>query len=67
MKQITSKISEKPLVSLAIALIILFWMLVPLIAQKYYDYSAINVSFGITVFYFIGWKLYENREKFLNR
>jgi hypothetical protein len=61
MKQITSKIIEKPLISLTIVSIILFWMLVPLIAQKYYDY------FAITVFYFIGWKLYENRKKFLNR
>jgi len=49
-----------------ISIVILFWMLTPLIAQKYFNYSAINVSFAVTVLYFIVWKIYENRQKFLN-
>jgi hypothetical protein len=51
----------------AIAFVILFWMLTPLIAQKYYNYSAINISFAITVFYFVIWKLYNNRESILEK
>ena len=61
------KIRQKPVKIASITLVLLFWMLMPLIAQKYFNYSAINVSFAITVFYFIGWKLFEHREKFLNR
>jgi hypothetical protein len=63
-------IREKPRQVSAVVAVILFWMLTPLIAQKYYNISAIEVSFGITVFYFVVWKLYNNREKvqnFLNR
>jgi hypothetical protein len=63
-------IREKPRQVSAVLAVILFWMLTPLVAQKYYGISAIEVSFGITVFYFILWKLYNNREKvedFFNR
>ena len=63
-------IREKPRQVSAVLAVILFWMLTPLVAQKYYSISAIKVSFGITVFYFVVWKLYNNRDKvqnFLNR
>ena len=60
------KIRQKPVEIATITLILLFWMLTPLIAQKYFNYSAINVSFAVTVLYFIFWKIYENRKKFLN-
>ena len=63
-------VREKPRQVFAVLAVILFWMLTPLVAQKYYSISAIEVSFGITVFYFVVWKLYNNREKvqnFLNR
>ncbi|QGA80346.1 hypothetical protein [Candidatus Nanohalobium constans] len=51
----------------AIAFVILFWMLTPLIAQKYFNYSAINISFIITVFYFVIWKIYNNRQTILQK
>ena len=60
------KIRQKPVKIASITLILLFWMLTPLIAQKYFNYSAINVSFAVTVFYFVVWKVYDNKEKFLN-
>ncbi|MFB6159332.1 MAG: hypothetical protein ABEJ95_06810 [Candidatus Nanohalobium sp.] len=56
-------IQEKPSKSALILTVLLFWMLAPLAAQKYLNYSAINVSFVITVCYFITWKLYEHQDK----
>lgn len=53
------KTREKPTVVAAAVLVILFWTLTPLIAQKYFNYSAINTSFAITTIYFVSWKLYE--------
>ncbi|MFB6099658.1 MAG: hypothetical protein ABEK16_00145 [Candidatus Nanohalobium sp.] len=43
--------------------VLLFWLLTPILAQKYFDYSAINTSFAITVTYFVIWKLYEHRKE----
>ncbi|MEF8880504.1 MAG: hypothetical protein V5A72_01585 [Candidatus Nanohaloarchaea archaeon] len=56
---IISNIMETPLKAVAILGVLLFWILTPLIAQKYFGYSAINVSFGITVIYFMVWKIYQ--------
>lgn len=63
-------VREKPRQVSVVLAVILFWMLTPLVAQKYFSISAIEVSFGITVFYFFVWKMYNNREKvedFFNR
>jgi hypothetical protein len=57
---ITQKVQDKPLTVTAAIAVLLFWILVPLLTQKYFNYSAINTSFAITVFYFVGWKLYEH-------
>lgn len=57
------KIKENPVKVMTILTVLLFWMLVPLFAQKYFKYSAINVSFAITVFYFIFWKIHERKDK----
>ena len=56
-------IKEKPFKFALILSVLLFWMLVPLVAQKYFNYSAINVSFSITVFYFVCWKIYERKDR----
>jgi|APHM01.1.fsa_nt_gi hypothetical protein len=48
---------------LAISTVIIFYLMVPLLAQKYYNKSAIKTSFAITVTYFIIWKLYNNRKR----
>jgi hypothetical protein len=55
---VREKIREKPLTVTAVIFVLLFWMLTPLLVQKYLNYSAINVSFAITVFYFVAWKIY---------
>lgn len=39
--------------------LILFWIVVPLVSQAYFDYSAVNVSFGITIIYYIGFQIYK--------
>ena len=56
-------IRYNPLKSLVIAVVLIFPVFTPLIVQKYFNYSAINTSFAITITYFVVWKLYENREK----
>lgn len=44
-----------------IATIILFWLLTPLYLQIEHGYSAIKVSFAITVFYYIAFKLWKRQ------
>lgn len=39
--------------------ILLLWLLVPLIGQYFYDYSAIKLSFGITALYYVGFQLWK--------
>lgn len=43
----------------AIAAILIVWVSVPLIAQYYYGYSAVKVSFGVTTLYFIGFQIWK--------
>ncbi|MFT4892518.1 MAG: hypothetical protein ACI8Z7_000293 [Candidatus Nanohaloarchaea archaeon] len=43
----------------AIALVVLFWLLTPLYLQMEHGYSAIKVSFGITVFYYLVFRLWK--------
>lgn len=50
---------ERPKRTLSAAFLLFFWLLTPLIAQKFYNFSAIHVSFAITVVYYIGMKLYK--------
>lgn len=64
--KLKEKIMSKPVKVLAISTVVLFYMLTPLIAQKYYNISAIKVSFAITVVYFVVWKLY-NKQEFLSK
>ena len=64
---LVEKVTEKPGKILSVSTVILFWMLTPLVAQKYFNYSAIDTSFAITVFYFVIWKLYNNREAILKK
>jgi len=56
---VLDKVREKPLMVTSIVFILLFWVLTPLVVQKYFNYSAINTSFAITTLYFVSWKLYE--------
>jgi hypothetical protein len=65
MTNLKDKIVDKPFAVFGVVSVILIWMMTPLIAQKYFEISAIAVSFSITVIYFISWKIYENREKIL--
>ena len=39
--------------------LIVFWIAVPLISQAYFSYSAIQVSFGITVLYYVTFQFYK--------
>ena len=55
------KVRETPVTVAAIIFVLLFWMITPLVAQKYFNYSAINTSFAITTVYFALWKLYSWR------
>ncbi|PSG99242.1 MAG: hypothetical protein BRC29_03900 [Nanohaloarchaea archaeon SW_7_43_1] len=41
------------------AMVILFWLSTPLYFQVEYGYSAVKVSFLITVIYYIGFKIWE--------
>jgi hypothetical protein len=43
----------------AIAAVVLFWLITPLYLQVEHGYSAIRVSFAITVAYYIGFKLWK--------
>ncbi len=63
MISLKDKMIDKTFAVFGVVSIILFWMMTPLIAQKYFDISAIAVSFSITVIYFISWKIYENRQR----
>lgn len=51
--------NERPKRFAAATFLLLFWMLTPLVAQKFYNISAIHVSFAITVIYYIGMKGYK--------
>lgn len=50
---------ERPKRFTAAVFLLLFWMLTPLVAQKFYNISAIHVSFAITVVYYVGMKIYK--------
>lgn len=50
---------EKMLSLVGAVLLIAIWIFTPLISQYYYGYSAIEVSFGITAIYFIGFQLWK--------
>ena len=39
--------------------VIAFWLLTPIYLQVEHGYSAIKVSFGITVIYYLGFKLWK--------
>lgn len=39
--------------------LILFWIAAPLASQIYFDFSAVTVSFSVTVAYFLIWKAYK--------
>lgn len=43
----------------AIAVVVLFWLITPLYLQIEHGYSAVRVSFAITVVYYIGFKLWK--------
>ncbi|PSH01833.1 MAG: hypothetical protein BRC27_00800 [Nanohaloarchaea archaeon SW_10_44_10] len=44
------------------AAIMLFWLLTPLYIQIKYNYSAIKISFAITVFYYIGFRFWKRKK-----
>lgn len=47
----------------AIAVVVLFWLLTPLYLQIEYNYSAVRVSFVITVIYYIIFRLWKRQNK----
>ncbi|MFB6180479.1 MAG: hypothetical protein ABEJ93_01250 [Candidatus Nanohalobium sp.] len=59
-------VKERPQKAFLAALLLLVWLLVPPMAQYFYDYSAIKSSFAITVTYFVFWKGYELAGKYLD-
>lgn len=42
-----------------VGIVIAFWLLTPLYLQVQHGYSAIKVSFAITVIYYLGFKLWK--------
>lgn len=44
---------------LASIFLILIWITIPLYMQLYHGYSAVQISFAITVIYYIGFKLWK--------
>lgn len=63
LKDIYSVLKANRLKVTIILLVLIFPVVAPYIAQKYYDYSAVMTSLVITVLYFVVWRVYENREK----
>ena len=59
LEKVKNTVRERPKRSLFAVSMILAWLLVPLVSQMYFNYSAIKISFTITVLYYAGWKLYE--------
>lgn len=59
LEKLVNTAQERPKRFAAATFLLLFWMLTPLVAQKFYNISAIHVSFSITVVYYIGMKLYK--------
>lgn len=59
-------LKKNPLKSTLIIAVLIFPVITPYIAQKYFDYSAVKISFAITVTYFVIWRVYENRERILS-
>ena len=47
---------------IASIVLILAWISIPLYMQVEHGYSAIKVSFAITVFYYIGFKLWKRND-----
>lgn len=39
--------------------LVFFWISGPLLAQAFFNMSAVHVSFAITVIYYVAWKVYE--------
>lgn len=66
LSDINSVLKANPLKVTIILLVLIFPVITPYVAQKYFDYSAVKASFAITVAYFVVWRLYENREKILS-
>lgn len=52
--------SERPRRFALAVTLILFWIAAPLIAQMFFNRSAIVVSFSVTVLYYVAWKAYEH-------
>jgi len=61
-QKITQTLEERPKRTLASIFLILFWIAAPLTAQIYFNYSAINTSFLITIIYYLGMKAYKYRK-----
>jgi hypothetical protein len=59
-EELVRVLKQNPLRVLLAVLVIVFWIAGPFIAQKFFDISAIKVSFAIIVLYFVAWKFYEN-------
>ncbi|MFB6174911.1 MAG: hypothetical protein ABEJ87_02955 [Candidatus Nanohalobium sp.] len=63
MDKIRETASERPKKFAVAVFLLLFWLLVPPLAQYFFNISPIPLSFGITVIYYIGLKTYQYRRK----
>ncbi|MFB6114658.1 MAG: hypothetical protein ABEK04_00050, partial [Candidatus Nanohalobium sp.] len=61
LEKVRETAEDRPKRFAAALFLLLFWMVTPLVAQAYYGISAINVSFAITVIYYVGMKVYQYR------
>lgn len=63
LERIKRTAEEDPLKFSSAIFLLLFWLLTPSAMQYFYNISAINVSFAIIVFYYVGFKLYQFSKK----
>ncbi len=57
--EILTRLKQEPFLAFFATLVIFLWLVGPFAAQKFFDISAIKVSFAIIIFYFLAWKFYE--------
>jgi hypothetical protein len=56
-------VKERPKRFALSVFLIVFWIAVPLVSQAYFNYSAVNVSFAITIVYYLTFQVYKRYYK----
>lgn len=59
MEKFIDTVKDRPKRVIFSVFLIVFWIGVPITSQAYLDYSAVNISFIITIIYYIGFQIYK--------